>query len=94
MDIEVRFFYSSIGRIIKSPEGSFLKKQGLSVIEKPEWKNLTVNEESNTVHLKSTSKEVGLNLNTEKISFVDLHHKPLFIEKEYSTQIQRERLCL
>jgi alpha-D-xyloside xylohydrolase len=86
MDIEVQFFSSSIVRIIKSPEGSSLKKQSLSVIKNTEQTDLKINEENNIVHLKSNSLQVDLNLKTGKVSFSDLQNRPLFTEKDYGTQ--------
>jgi alpha-D-xyloside xylohydrolase len=86
MDIEVQFFSPSIIRIVKSLEGSSLKKQSLSVIKSPEHTELAVNEENNTVHLKSTSLQVDLDLKTGKVSFSNLQGLPLFTEKDYGTQ--------
>ena len=82
MNIEVQFFSPTIVRILKSPEASSFNKQSLSVIKNPGQTALVVNEENNTVHLKSASVQVALNLKTGKVSFSDLQGHPLFTEKD------------
>lgn len=86
MDVEVQFYSPSIIRVLKSPEGVAFKKESLSVNKKPQETKLTIKQQGDVVSMKSDKVEVDLNLQTGKVSYLDLKGKILFAEKDYGTQ--------
>ena len=86
MDVEVQFYSPSIIRVLKSPEGFAFKKESLSVNKKPQETKLTIKQQGDVVSMKSDKVEVDLNLQTGKVSYLDLKGKILFAEKDYGTQ--------
>jgi len=80
-DIHVEFYSPSIVRVVKSPVGWNYSKESLSVTEKPQNVNLSVNKKDDDLKIKSSQLEVFVNLKSGKISFADLNGNPLLKEK-------------
>jgi alpha-D-xyloside xylohydrolase len=84
--IEIRFYSSTIVRIIKSPAGTPFQKESFSVIKQPEKTPVKLIKENNILQLKSQSLCVNLNLLTGQVSFEGLDRRPLLVEKDYFIQ--------
>jgi len=80
--VEIQFYRPGIVRVIKSPQGHSYTKESLSVIARPEVAGIDVRKEGNSVVLKSSAVQVGLNLQTGSVSFSDAGGGALLTEKE------------
>jgi alpha-D-xyloside xylohydrolase len=86
LNVEVQFYSPKIVRVVKSPVGVSLNKTSLSVIKKPEAIQLDIQQQGNSVTLKSDALQVALHLQTGKVSYSSLNEGSLFTEKDYGTQ--------
>jgi alpha-D-xyloside xylohydrolase len=86
MDVEIRFFSSTIVRVLKSPEKRAFTKESLSVVKMPEQVQLDIEQVGDIVILTSDALRVDFNVKTGRISYSDLNGKFLFTEKDYGTQ--------
>lgn len=82
MDIELQFFAPSIVRVVKSPAGSQLNKESLSVVKRPEQVNFTARVKGEELVLKNRSMEVTLHLHNGKVTFKNAKGQALLTEKE------------
>lgn len=82
IDVEIQFYNPSTVRIVKSPQGWKYTKKSLSVVEQPQTTRFTVSKSSNTLKLKSSALEVGLDMHSGEISFRDAKGNALLKEKE------------
>jgi len=82
INIEIQFYNPVTVRIIKSPSGRQYSKESLSVISKPQPVKYNIIRKGDSVNLKSDNIEVGLNLQSGKISFSDNKGKVLLNEKD------------
>lgn len=89
MDVRIEFFAPEVIRVYKSPENSCYNKNSLSVIKTPEKTDLVINQQGETVSVKSDAMLVSCNVKTGKITFFDLTGSPLFTEKDYGAQFTR-----
>lgn len=89
MDVRIEFFAPEVIRVYKSPENSCYNKNSLSVIKTPEKTDLVINQQGETVSVKSDAMLVSCNVKTGKITFFDLAGSPLFTEKDYGAQFTR-----
>ncbi|HAB53519.1 MAG TPA: xylosidase, partial [Ignavibacteriales bacterium] len=85
IEVEIQFYTSSIVRVLKSQEGTDIKKNSLSVNKAPQKIAFTIRETGDILYLKSESLQVSLNLKSGKISYSTPKGEPLLSEKEEGT---------
>ncbi|HPG39422.1 MAG TPA: glycoside hydrolase family 31 protein [bacterium] len=81
-DVEIQFYSPSIVRILKSPAGTTVDKQSLSVIKTPQKTDFNIKQAGDELYLKSKKVVVSLNMKNGKISFSTPEKKALLNEKE------------
>ncbi len=82
MDIELQFYGPSIVRVVKTPAGSQMKKESLSVVKTPEVVNFATRLKGDELVLKNRSMEVTLHMGNGKVSFKNAKGQALLTEKE------------
>lgn len=81
VDVELQFYNPSTIRVIKSPVGWKYTKESLSVVEKPQMINFSLEQKANVVILKSNNVGVSINIESGLINFIDNKNKSLLKEK-------------
>lgn len=81
IDVEIQFFTPSIVRVLKSPEGSVIEKQSLSVVGKPENVKLQITTDDNQIQLSSKDLKVCFDYQSGVISYFSKDGKALLAEK-------------
>ena len=80
IEVEIQFYNPSTVRILKFPEGKFVAKKSMSVIEVPQKTDFSIDREGDELSLKSKGVHLKLNLKNGKISF--LHNEDGMLLKE------------
>lgn len=84
-EVEIQFFSPGIVRVLRTPDGTSLKRENISVIKKPESTALEISGDK-VIELKSKLLRVSLDMETGKVAFREKDGKALFTEKDYGTQ--------
>lgn len=84
--IQIQFYSSSIVRVLKSPSGSNLKKESLTVIKPLEDLKLKISNKKDVIVLKSKDIKVLLNLKTGDVLYEDLNGNSLLSEQSIESQ--------
>jgi len=82
INVKVQFYSPSLVRVLKSPAGSTVDKQSLSVIKTPQKTEFNVKQAGDKVYLKSKNVMVCLNMENGKITFSTPGEKVLLDEKQ------------
>lgn len=86
VQIDIQFFSPTIVRVLKTPKGTTLQKNSLSVVKTPVKTNLKITDSGNLVTISSSAFNVALNIQTGRISFSGAKDNQLFTEKDYGIQ--------
>ncbi len=93
INVEIQFYSPSLVRVLKSPEGTTVMKQSLSVIQASQKTAFGIQQDGDELFLKSERIHVSLNQKNGKIAFTTASGEPLFREKESGVEFTDFQRC-
>jgi alpha-D-xyloside xylohydrolase len=89
IEVEIRFYSTSIVRILKSPKGRSFAKESLSVIKRPENTAVSISQQGDNLTLATHKLRVGLNVKSGELAYYSLSGDLLLKEKEGGTHFTK-----
>ena len=80
-NLEIKFYTSSMVRVIKTPKNSSFEKKSLSVVLEPKKTSFKIEEKKNELLLRSEKLEIAINTETGNIRYNSPDHSLLLKEK-------------